>query len=145
MRFRKKSEDPVWRKAKRGFRGYPILTVAYYGPDDTHATKVAIGLQRAEGVEAEILERIFTAGGDIRDDLSVRKRVLALMEEHAAASVAMLKAIAGCPHEEGIDYAEGTSCPQCPAWDRVNPVAATRAQSLAEGLLRGLPWKEQDE
>lgn len=145
MRFRKKSEDPVWKKAKRGFRGYPILTVAYYGPDDTHATKVAIGLQRAEGVEAEILERIFTAGGDIRDDLSVRKRILALMEEHTAASVAMSKAILGCPHEEGIDYAEGTSCPHCPAWDRVNPLAAARAQLLAEGLMRGLRWEEEDE
>ena len=22
----------------------------------------------------------------------------------------------GCPHEEGIDYPEGKSCPQCPYW-----------------------------
>jgi hypothetical protein len=24
--------------------------------------------------------------------------------------------IIGCPHEEGTDYPEGASCPQCPYW-----------------------------
>lgn len=138
MHIRKKSEDPVWKKSKRGFRGYPVLTVAYYGPDDTRATKVAVGLVRSEDGEAEILERIFTTASDARYDLSIRKRVVAHMEEQAPASVAMSRAIMGCPHEEGVDYAEGASCPHCPAWDRVNPVAAARSQLLAEALLRHL-------
>jgi hypothetical protein len=25
--------------------------------------------------------------------------------------------IIGCPHEEGIDYPEGTSCPECLYWE----------------------------
>jgi hypothetical protein len=24
--------------------------------------------------------------------------------------------IIGCPHEEGVDYPEGQSCPRCPFW-----------------------------
>jgi len=43
------------KRAKQGFRGYPIATIAFYG-------------------------------------------------------------IIGCPHEEGTDYPEGKSCPQCPFW-----------------------------
>jgi hypothetical protein len=31
-------------------------------------------------------------------------------------SVAMVEAIIGCPHEEGIDYPTGESCPHCPFW-----------------------------
>ncbi len=138
MRIRKKSEDPVWKKAKRGFRGFPVMTVAYYGPDDLRATKVAVGLVRSEDDEAEILDRIFTTDSDARDDPSVRKRVLAHYLEHAPKSIAMSRAIAGCPHEEGVDYAEGTSCPHCPAWDRVNPLAASRAGLLGKSWLRDL-------
>lgn len=143
MRIRKKTQDPVWRKSKRGFRGYPVLTVGYYGPDDTRATKVAVGLVREENGDAEVLERMFTTGSDARYDLSIRKRVAAHMEEQSAASVAMTHAILGCPHEEGIDYAEGTSCPECPAWDRVNPLASARAESLAEAFMRSLYLAEE--
>ena len=28
----------------------------------------------------------------------------------------MTDRIIGCPHEEGIDYADGTVCPMCPYW-----------------------------
>lgn len=31
------------KKAKAGFRGYPAGTVAFYGPDDQRASKVAVG------------------------------------------------------------------------------------------------------
>jgi hypothetical protein len=33
MRFKRASDSPLYRKARRGFRGYPIATVALYGPD----------------------------------------------------------------------------------------------------------------
>jgi hypothetical protein len=28
----------------------------------------------------------------------------------------MVGRIIGCPHEEGIDYPEGSMCPKCPFW-----------------------------
>jgi hypothetical protein len=31
------------KRAKRGLRGYPVATVALYGPDDTRATKLTVG------------------------------------------------------------------------------------------------------
>ena len=55
--------------SRKGFHGYPIATVAYYGPDIKRASKVVI------------TDRII-----------------------------------GCPHEEGLDYPEGSKCPQCPFW-----------------------------
>lgn len=38
-------------KSRRGFRGYPVATVAYYGPDASRASKVAVGVILAEGDE----------------------------------------------------------------------------------------------
>jgi hypothetical protein len=34
------------KRAKRGLRGYPVATVALYGPDDTRATKLTVGIGR---------------------------------------------------------------------------------------------------
>jgi hypothetical protein len=54
------------KRAKRGFRGYPIATVALYGPDDPAATKLTVGIVPAEHAEATDLGRWFSEGADIR-------------------------------------------------------------------------------
>jgi len=45
------------KKADRGFAGYPVATVAYYGPDDKVATKVAVGIISGEDQEPIAMER----------------------------------------------------------------------------------------
>ena len=42
------------KKAKRGLRGYPVATVALYGPDNTRATKLTVGIVLAEDAEGEV-------------------------------------------------------------------------------------------
>ena len=104
------------KKAQQGFRGYPIATIAFYGPNADFASKVAVAVFRTEGGDPKILERFFSQGSDVRFDESVGERVLSVIETHGVQSVVMTDSIIGCPHEEGIDYPEGTSCPQCPFW-----------------------------
>lgn len=104
------------KKAKRGFRGYPVAMLALYGPDDTRASKLSVGIVPAEGAEVTDLRRWFSeAEADIRDDSRVAEEVLAFIEAAGAKSVVMPNRIIGCPHEEGIDY-EGSTCPACPFW-----------------------------
>ena len=98
------------KRAKRGFRGWPLATVALYGPDDTQATKLAVGIVPSEGVEATELRRWFSKETDIRRDAAVAEEVLAFIETSGAKTVVMTDRIIGCPHEEGIDY-EGATCP----------------------------------
>ena len=102
------------KKAKRAFRGYPLATVAFYGPDDQHATKVAVGLVLAAGAEPAVVERWFSED-DARRDSEIARRILAFVEQHSARSVVLTERILGCPHEEGVDY-EGRWCPECPFW-----------------------------
>jgi hypothetical protein len=103
------------KRAKRGFRGYPLATVALYGPDDRTATKLTVGIVPAEHVDVTELKRWFLEGADIRNDAGITEEVLAFITAAGARSVVMTDKIIGCPHEEGIDY-HGPTCPMCPFW-----------------------------
>jgi hypothetical protein len=116
VRFKRRSESPLKKKAGRGFRGYPIATIAFYGPDDTRASKAAVSILNAEGAEPVALERWFAEAGDIRTDPAVGNEILHFVRDHEAKSIVMADRIIGCPHEEGIDYPDGAACPLCPFW-----------------------------
>ena len=103
------------KKAKRGFRGYPAATIAFYGPDDRYASKVAVGVIAEEGEEALALERWFSGGIDVRYDPEIGEAISRFIEQYDVKSVAVTDGIIGCPHEEGADY-EGATCPKCPFW-----------------------------
>ena len=103
------------KKAKRGLRGFPVATIAFYGPDDRRASKVTVGIVPAEDQEPAELRRWFSEQADIREDAAVAEEILALIDEFGVRSVAMVDRIVGCPHEEGIDY-QGPTCPRCPYW-----------------------------
>ncbi len=103
------------KKAKRGFRGFPVATIAFYGPDGSMATKVAVGIILGQDREPAELRRWLTEGADIRGDAQVAEEILAFIGQFGVRSVAMTDRIIGCPHEEGIDY-EGPTCRRCPYW-----------------------------
>lgn len=103
------------KKAKQGMRGYPVGTIAFYGPDNRRASKAAVSCTQAEGAEPA-LRRWFSETGDVRTDATTLAEIAAFLKQHSVHSVAMVDGIIGCPHEEGIDYPTGQSCPHCPYW-----------------------------
>jgi hypothetical protein len=103
------------RKAKLGNRGFPLATLAFYGPDDRKATKAVLGIFLYDGDQGT-LHRYFSQDTDVRHKTDIQESILARLKEHEVKSLAMVEKIFGCPHEEGIDYPEGESCPQCPFW-----------------------------
>jgi len=106
----------VDKKTKKGFRGYPAAMIAFYGPTADVATKIVVAIVRDEGCEPDPLERWFSKDIDVRCNPAVGEKVLAFLKEHAVKSVIATDGLIGCPHEEGIDYPAGKSCPQCPYW-----------------------------
>jgi hypothetical protein len=115
-KLKRRPRSPLEKRARRGFRGYPVATVAFYGPDDQCASKVAVGIVREQDAEADPLQRWFAEQGDIRRDSDIGVEILAFIREHGAQTVVMTDRIIGCPHEEGTDYPEGQVCPRCPFW-----------------------------
>lgn len=104
------------KMARRGFRGYPVATIAFYGPNADTASKVAVGIVLREEDEPVRLERWYSKGLDVRRDPVIGNEIISLIKAHEVKSVAMSDRIIGCPHEEGKEYPEGESCPLCPYW-----------------------------
>jgi hypothetical protein len=115
MKIGPQPEKWLRKKAKHGMRGYPVGTIAFYGPDNLRATKVAVSVIAQEGAEPN-LHRWFSEGGDVRTDETILVEIAAHLRQYSARSVVMVDGIIGCPHEEGIDYPMGEACPQCPYW-----------------------------
>ncbi|MCP4590094.1 MAG: hypothetical protein GY842_05070 [bacterium] len=112
----KRRKGELTRRARKGFRGYPVATIAFYGTDQRAATKIAVGILLADDSDPVALERWYSDGKDLRKDPAVGEEIRAFIEKHEAKSVVMADGIMGCPHEEGVDYPVGEVCPQCPYW-----------------------------
>src|SRR5215510_10585986 len=84
-------------RAKKGFLGYPVATIAFYGPNDRRATKVALAITLDEADETpREMNRWFSAKGDIRRDAVVFEAMFRLTQSRGARSVAMPEEIHGC-------------------------------------------------
>jgi hypothetical protein len=127
FRFVKRRKQPSegkpharsWLRNKPGqsFQGYPVAILALYGPTDKLATKVAVSIILTDNNEPDFLERWFSDGElDVRSDPAIGEQVMAFLKSHAPRSTVVTDRVIGCPHEEGIDYPDGTSCPECPYW-----------------------------
>ena len=107
--------EPRLGALARGFRGYPVATIAFYGPDAGRASKVAVGIVMTEGEEVADLRRWTSVDRDVRRDAAIAASILEFIAQFEVRTVVMTGRIIGCPHEEGIDY-EGSVCPRCEFW-----------------------------
>lgn len=87
MTLKERYTKALRKKVDRGFAGYPVATVAYYGPDDNVATKVAVGIIPGEDQEPIAMERWVSAGGDLRRDHEVNEKILLFIRSQGAKSV----------------------------------------------------------
>ncbi len=106
-------------RAQKGFQGYPLGIIAFYGYTDKIASKAVIGIiEEAGGAPAHLKKWVYEKG-DLRKDVEAIKELFRYIEAHQVKSVALTPGIYHCPHEPGIDYPEGEACPQCPYWAHV--------------------------
>ncbi len=103
------------KRSRKGDKGFPVATIAFYGLDNKKASKVVCSIVRNDGAEPEPMKKWFTEQ-DVRKSENILGEIISFLEENGAKSVVMMNQIIGCPHEEIIDYPEGESCPKCPYW-----------------------------
>ena len=63
------------KKARKGLRGWPIATIASYGPNLSQATKVAVGIVPSENAEVEELRDWKVEHGYIRADSAIAREI----------------------------------------------------------------------
>jgi hypothetical protein len=96
---------------------YPVATIATYGPDSTLATKLVVSVLGRPGRGDPTATRTWTTQAvDVRHDPAIAAEVANFAQQHHAKQTVSYDRIIGCPHEEGIDYPMGRTCPRCPFW-----------------------------
>lgn len=80
-----KSTKLIAKRVKKGFQGYPQVSLAYFGASADKATEVVIGFTLEEGATAQ--EQKFTCDSDIREDETIQTTVLKIIERAEAKTV----------------------------------------------------------
>ena len=106
------------RNAIQAKTEYPFGVMAYYGPDDQTVEKIiAIVLPDQE---SDPKLKIWQ-GPKIAEDTQTAAEIGKFFQEHKVSEVTMTEGIVGCPHDEGVDFPIGESCPYCPFWSEQEP------------------------
>ena len=88
MKIKARSNNPLKKRARKGFRGFPVATVAFYGPDDRHANKLVIGIINHEGAEPE-LRKWYSEDADIRSLPNIEAEIQTFIKQHGVLSVSI--------------------------------------------------------
>ena len=120
------------RRARKGFQGYPLGIIAFYGYNDKVASKAVIGIVTSAGGTPESIREWDFPEGDLRKDVPSIKELFRYIEAHNVVSVALTPGIYYCPHRPGIDFPQGGTCTHCPFWSNVRKPDLFRGGSRAK-------------
>jgi len=87
-----KSTKRIAKRVKKGFQGYPQITLSYYGKSVDCATQVVIGFILEEGDDTQ--EQKFTSKGDAREDETIQTTLLKVIERADAKTVIEVAGVA---------------------------------------------------
>jgi hypothetical protein len=85
----------IAKRVKKGFQGYPQISIAYFGESAELATEVVVGFIMEEG--AAVQEQKFSSKSDVRKDETIQTTLLKIIERADAktvletASISMIK------------------------------------------------------
>jgi hypothetical protein len=82
-----KSQKRISKRVKRGFHGYPMISIQYFGPSETLATKVEVGFIEQEN--AEPMLETFNSESDIRQDETVQTTIIKIIDRVDAKTVTL--------------------------------------------------------
>ena len=108
------------RRSWRARADFPLAAIAAYGPDDTRATKVVVSILRGPEDSPHVMRTWSSETTDIRSDPVIAAEIAEFVSSRRARRTVKPDRVIGCPHEEGIDYPMGRTCPQCPFWARID-------------------------
>jgi hypothetical protein len=118
--------------------------MAAYGPDNTHATKLVVSVVRRSGrTDPDAMQTWTTSSTDVRQDPLIAEDVIRFLRRHGVNDIINPDRIIGCPHEEGIDYPIGRTCPLCPFWAGIDrfthePLPAPAPTMTVDDVLQTL-------
>lgn len=86
-----KSTKRIAKRVKKGFKGYPQISLAYFGESTDYATEVVIGFVSEEG--AAVQEQKLTSKCDVRKDETIQTTILKVIERADAKTVLEIEGV----------------------------------------------------
>jgi len=80
-----KAQKRIAKQVKKGFKGYPAISLEYFGKTKELATEVAISFVMAEGDAPQ--EQRFSCETDVREDETIQSVLVKIIERADAKSV----------------------------------------------------------
>jgi hypothetical protein len=80
-----KAKKRIAKQVNKGFKGYPLISISYFGNDPTCASVVVVQFTAQEGDEVQ--EERFTSQLDARDDETIQTALIKIIDRADAASV----------------------------------------------------------
>lgn len=86
-----KSQKRIAKRIKRGFNGYPMINIEYFGTSEALATQVKVSF--IEQQNAEPMLEIFNSKTDIRHDETVQTTIIKIIDRVDAKTVTLVEGI----------------------------------------------------
>lgn len=86
-----KARKRIEKHVKKGFKGYPLISLVYSGETSDCATRVVIQFIAEEGAEPQ--EQSFVAKTDIRKDEVIQTTLLKIIERAEANTVTEIEEV----------------------------------------------------
>ncbi|KZY62236.1 hypothetical protein A3742_16645 [Oleiphilus sp. HI0071] len=80
-----KSTKRIAKRVKKGFQGYPQITITYFGETAECASEVVVAFISEEGALAQ--EQTFCSKGDAKKDETIQTTLLKVIERADAKTV----------------------------------------------------------
>jgi hypothetical protein len=87
-----KAKKRIAKQIGKGFKGFPMISIAYFGETPDLATKVVMQLTMEEGDIPHHQE--FTSRSDVREDETIQTVLLKIIERADAKSVIEVEGVA---------------------------------------------------
>lgn len=86
-----KAKKRIAKQVSKGFKGYPLVSIEYFGETPVLATQVVIKFIAEEGSEPQ--EQKFSAEHDVRNDATIQTVLLKIIERADASSVSEIAGV----------------------------------------------------
>jgi len=80
-----KAKKRIAKQVKKGFHGYPLISLAYFGKSPDSASEVVISFISEEGAAAQ--EQKFSCEQDAREDETIQSILVKIIERADVAAV----------------------------------------------------------
>lgn len=80
-----KAKKRIAKQVKKGFHGYPLVSLEYFGKTADSATEVIISFTSEEHADPQ--KQTFVSGGDAREDETIQSTLLKIIERADAKTV----------------------------------------------------------